>query len=120
MIDVKRMSSREKFVLVTLLLFIFISENSHARKKDKGLVVLDHYECTVPDNIVIATSKGYTTAEVQSGYSETYSGMQIYGHLHSYGLEYIFDERGKKIGKIWIEDYVLDFKTAKKWCFKNN
>ena len=84
----------------------------------KGYVVLDHYECKSSDHIVIETNKGYTIAEVYSGYSATHSGKVIYGDLHSYNFELIYNSDGDEIGKLWIEDYMVSKSRALKWCYE--
>ena len=82
--------------------------------------MFDHYECDSEgssDRIVIATERGYTNAEVYSGYSETYEGKLIYGDFNSYGFTEFFAEDGDEGGRLYIDDYMVSKTSAKDWCW---
>ena len=84
-----------------------------------GEVVADHYNCTegASDRIVVATKRGFTLAEVYSGYSATHEGKLISGNLHSYGFTEIFDESQDEVGRIYVDDFLASKRTAQKWCW---
>ena len=86
---------------------------------DWGKVVVDHYECSAgaSDRIVIATERGFTLAEVYSGYSATHEGKLIFGDLNSYGFTDFFDEDGDEAGRLYVEDYMASESTARDWCW---
>ena len=81
-----------------------------------GEVVADHYTCETYDHIVIATNRGYTLAEVYSGYSDTYEGHILEGDLHSYGFTDIYKD-GEEVGRIYVDDYMVGKSAANDWCF---
>ena len=85
-----------------------------------GKVVVDHYQCNagLSDRIVIATARGFTNAQVYSGYSETYEDKLIFGELHSYGFTDFLTEDGDEGGRLYIDDYMVSESTARKWCWK--
>jgi hypothetical protein len=82
-----------------------------------GEVVADHYKCETYDHIVIETNRGFTLAQVYSGYSDTYEGHIIEGDLHSYGYTEIYKD-GEEVGRIYVEDYMAGESAAQDWCFK--
>jgi len=84
-----------------------------------GKIVVDHYRCTagLSDRIVIATERGFTNAQVYSGYSETYEDKLIFGDLHSYGFTDFLTEDGYEGGRLYIDDYMASKSTAQKWCW---
>jgi hypothetical protein len=83
-----------------------------------GKVVVDHYECDAAyDRIIIATERGYSLAEVYSGYNHTYEGHLIFGDLNSYGFTDFLDEDGDDAGRLYIDDYMADEGTAREFCW---
>ena len=82
-----------------------------------GVVVADHYKCEMYDRIVVETERGFTNAEVYSGYSDTLEGDIIFGELHSYGFTDIHDENGYDVGRIYVDDYMVSNSEAVEWCF---
>tara|TARA_B110000003_G_C16254295_1_gene380340 strand:- start:21 stop:341 length:321 start_codon:yes stop_codon:yes gene_type:complete len=104
----------KKFVTV----FLILGFSNIALSNDRGVVVLDHYECKSHDHIVIETSMGYTLAEVYEGYENTYEGHVVYGNLHAYFFNEIYDEDGNQIGSLYLEDYMVDESRALKWCYE--
>ena len=103
-----------KFVTV----FFILGLSSIALSDERGLVVLDHYECKSYDHIVIETYMGYTLAEVYQGYESTHEGHIVFGDLHSYFFQEIYDEYGNEIGRIYIEDYMVGESRAIEWCYE--
>ncbi len=83
-----------------------------------GEVVADHYRCETYDHIVIETRRGYTLAQVYSGYSDTYEGHVLEGDLHSYGFTEIYKD-GEEVGRIYVDDYMASESAALDWCFKD-
>ena len=83
-----------------------------------GRVVADHYKCKTYDRIVISTNRGYTLAQVYSGYSDTYEGHVIVGDLHSYGFTDIYKD-GEEVGRIYVDNYMAGESAAQDWCFKD-
>ena len=87
---------------------------------DWGVIVADHYNCNgegSSDRIVIETPRGYTNAQVYSGYSDTLEGNVIGGELYSYGFTDIYDKTGQEVGRLWIDDYMSGKSSAQEWCW---
>lgn len=85
----------------------------------RGVVVKDHYECDPSDRIIIETSKGYTLAQVYSGYGAAVEGKVILGDFHSYGFTEFFDTSGDERGRLYIDDWMVGDTTAIDWCFED-
>lgn len=85
----------------------------------RGVVVKDHYECEPSDRVIIETSKGYTLAEVYSGYGAAIEGKVILGDFHSYGFTEFFDSNGDQRGRLYIDDWMASDSTAIEWCFED-
>jgi hypothetical protein len=97
---------------------IILSFNINAGDWVWGEVVLDHYECTTNDRIVIETRRGYVLAEVYSGYSYTHEGAQVIGDFHSYGFTRFNTNTSTEqtVGRLYIEDYMVSESDAVEWC----
>jgi hypothetical protein len=104
----------KKFVTV----FLILGFSNIALSNERGVVVLDHYECKSYDHIVIETRMGYTLAEVYDGYGNTHEGHVVYGDLHSYFFKEIYDEDGNQIGRLYLEDYMVGESRALEWCYE--
>tara|TARA_S200000501_G_C20767970_1_gene719197 strand:- start:638 stop:964 length:327 start_codon:yes stop_codon:yes gene_type:complete len=104
--------------ILIILPILILGFSNIAISDVKGVVVLDHYECKSSDHIVIETNLGYTLAEVYAGYSKTHEGHIVYGDLHSYSFKKIYDEDGKKIGRLWLDDYMASESSALEWCYE--
>jgi len=108
--------------IIGVVIVVTLTPLSIANALDKGIVQLDHYDCPAgaSDRIVIETRRGYTLAEVYSGYSATHSGKVIYGEFHSYGFKEIYDEDDEngdnEVGRIYIDDYMASRSEAIRWC----
>jgi hypothetical protein len=101
--------------IATLALFL-APQISLAQSSVGGVVVADHYTCNTYDRIVIETNRGYTNAEVYRGYNATLEGDIIYGELHSFGFTDIYDNNGRDIGRLYIDDYMVSESSAVEWC----
>jgi len=108
----------KKTLIILVLLLVGFSVSAYAETKIPGKVIFDHYDCNTYDYIIIETRSGYTTAQVYSGYSATYSGKLIYGDFHSYGFTEIYNDDGDEVGRIWVDDYMVSAYTANEWCFE--
>lgn len=102
--------------LLTVFCFC-IPEYAVANSVIGGVVVADHYECNTYDRIVIATRRGFTNAEVYSGYGATVEGRVVFGELHSYGFTDVYDDDGREVGRLYIDDYLVGEDTAAEWCY---
>lgn len=100
------------------VIFLALPEPLIAGSIVGGVVVADHYDCTVYDRIVVATRRGYTNAEVYRGYGSTLEGRVIFGELHSFGFTDIYDEDGTEVGRLYIDDYSVSEGTAVEWCYE--
>lgn len=101
---------------IAILTFLLTPQLSLAQSVVGGVVVADHYTCNTYDRIVIETRRGYTNAQVYLGYDYTLEGNVIYGELHSYGFTDIYKESGRKVGRLYIDDYMASESSAVEWC----
>ena len=111
----KLLSFRFFKCLVLLLLFTPILANATVQ----AYLVNDDYECE-SDHMVFESSYGYILAEWFSG--ALHSGNYFYSDFHGYGFRDIYssqtdaENEANSIGRIWVDDYMVDSGDAASWC----